>query len=685
MPLAYRLLAALVLLCVGSGTVLAQRAGTDDRARVIVSFKPQAALLAKAALAGTNGVTRARAQILEERLGMALAAGNAVTDRMQVVHATGISSRALAERLAADPEVEFAVPDERRRAHAAPNDPLYAAGVPGNGPAVGQWYLRAPDSTVASSIDAERAWNFTTGSADIVVAVIDTGVRFDHPDLVAAAAGGNLLPGYDMIGDVDVANDGDARDPDATDPGDWVTQAEADLVGGPFDDCDDAVGNSSWHGTLVAGLIGAATNNGIGMASVGRSVRVLPVRALGKCGGFDSDILAGMRWAAGLAVPGVPANPTPARVLNMSLGGDGVCPSSYRSVVAEVNATGAVIVASAGNSAGHAVGVPGNCPGVIAVAALRHVGTKVGFSDLGAAVAISAPGGNCVNVTPGSACLYPILSTTNMGATTPEGPGYSDSFRISLGTSFSAPLVAGTAALMLSVRPTLTPAQVRSFLRGTSRPFPTTGGSDATVPRCTAPRFDATGEPVDQLECYCTTTTCGAGMLDAGNAVAAAQQGVVQANVIEYYNAALDHYFVTWLPGEVAALDAGTQIRGWQRTGLAFKTWTTPEAGSSPLCRFYIPPALGNSHFYGRDGSECEAARLNFPTFQLEDARFMHLALPTAGFCPVGTVPVYRVFSNRIDANHRYTIDRTTRDQMVARGWVAEGEGTDLVAMCAPP
>ena len=155
--------------------------------------------------------------------------------------------------------------------------------------------------------------------------------------------------------------------------------------------------DSSWHGTQTSGLIGALTNNGIGMASVARNVRILPVRALGKCGGFDSDIIAAMRWAAGLDVPGTPVNPTPARVLNLSLGGESACTSAYTDTVAEINAAGAVVVVSAGNSTGHAAGAPANCTGVIAVAGLRHAGSKVGFADLGPAISISAPAGNCVN------------------------------------------------------------------------------------------------------------------------------------------------------------------------------------------------------------------------------------------------------------------------------------------------
>ncbi len=600
---------------------------------------------------------------------------------MQVVAARGIDSDALARRLAADGDVLFAEPDRRVRAHALPNDPLYPAATRPQGPQSGQWYLRAPQGDVASPIDAERAWNVSTGSPGVVVAVLDTGVRYEHPDLRAADEGGNLLPGHDFVSNPDTANDGDGRDADASDPGDWLTQAELD-PGGSFDRCDEKPRNSSWHGTKVAGLIAALTDNGVGMASVARSVRVLPVRVLGKCGGFDSDVIAGMRWAAGLVVPGAPVNPTPARVINLSLGSESRCSAAYRNAVNEIAATGAIVVASAGNAAGHAVGSPANCEGVIAVAALRHVGTKVGFSSLGPEVALAAPGGNCVNVEAGAACLYPILTTSNDGTTVPGAPTYTDSFRISVGTSFSAPLVAGTVALMLDARPTLSAGEVRAFLQGTTRPFP--AAADPSIPLCTAPQFDASGDPVDQLECRCTTATCGAGMLDAGAAVRAARAGVEEVDVVEYYHAGLDHYFLTWRPGEIAALDAGTAIRGWKRTGAGFRAWSTPESGSSPVCRFYIPPAQGDSHFYGRGHAECEATARAQPQLVLEDARFMHLALPVAGTCPAATTPVYRVFSNRADANHRYTTDRAIRDRMVAQGWLAEGDGADRVAMCAP-
>jgi serine protease len=405
----------------------------------------------------------------------------------------------------------------------APRDPLYAEGVAGLGPAAGQWYLRAPTDEVRSSLNIEPAWAITAGRPDIVVAVVDTGVRYEHPDLLAVSAGGNLLPGYDMISQAEMANDGDARDPDPSDPGDWVSQADLSSRGSFFR-CAQGPETSSWHGTQVSGLVAALTDNGLGMAGAAPGVHILPVRALGKCGGFDSDIIAAMRWAAGLEVPGVPANPTPARVINLSLGGDGACSVAYQEAVDQITANGTLIVAAAGNSSGHAVGVPADCRGVLAVAGLRHAGTKVGYSSLGSEVAISAPGGNCVNNASGSACLYPILTTSDSGTTAPAGPTYTDSYTTSLGTSFSAPLVSGVAALALSVNPALTPPQVRDLLQATARPFPAVGSiaASSTVAQCTAPQYSLMGRALDQGECYCTTNTCGAGMLDAGAALAAA-------------------------------------------------------------------------------------------------------------------------------------------------------------------
>ena len=494
-----------------------------QQARVIVKYRDSAAPVPLAVQAegdSTAGNPTLRMRHLALRAGMPLRSGRHLTALSHVVTAEGMTSRQLAEQLARQPDVEYAVEDRLLRPTAAPNDPAYTTVPIGSGgPVAGQWYMRTPTSTFISAINVEPAWNLTTGSSSVVVAVLDSGIRFDHPDLRRVSEGGNLLDGWDFVSDDARSNDGAAgRDGDASDPGDWVTASDLTTLSS----CAGAhVSDSSWHGTKTAGLIGALTDNNLGIASVGRNVRVLPVRVLGKCAAFESDLIAGARWAAGLPVPGVPDNAHPARVLSISLGDTGSCPQSFQDAFNEIHNAGAVVVASAGNSVGHAVGTPGNCPHVIAVAALRHVGTKVGFSDIGAEISLSAPGGNCVNDPRLAPCLYPIMTTSNAGTTTPVAGGtYTDSTNPSIGTSFSAPLVAGAAALMLSANPHLTPADVLSQLKQSARPFPTTGAESGSgaIPRCEQPN-PAGQSQYDQLECYCTTTTCGAGMLDVGAAV----------------------------------------------------------------------------------------------------------------------------------------------------------------------
>ena len=513
-----------LLLLAAAAVLPAHAADAPAAARVIVTLKPDAELLRetpltprqRSALLVAEAAQR-RARALAEAAGTALEAGAAISERSQVLSAPGLDAPTLARRLAAHPQVESAVVDQRRRALALPNDPLFAAGpADGRGPAVGQWYLRAPAGELRSAVNAQAAWDRVTGSASVVVAVVDTGVLAGHLDLAGA-----VLPGYDFIADVATANDGDGRDPDASDPGDWITSAENTKRGGPFEGC--GVSPSSWHGTQVAGLVGAVANNGLGMAGTAYGVRILPVRVLGKCGGWDSDILAGMRWAAGLDVPGVPRNPNPARILNLSLGGSGSCAATgYPAVLRELQAAGVAVVAAAGNSAGHAVELPANCDGVIAVAGLRHAGTKVGYSDLGPQIAIAAPAGNCVNLGANEPCLYPILSTSNSGLQRPDAGGsiWTDSYDYSAGTSFAAPIVAGSLALMASARPQLLPEELRRLVQASARPFPTSGaGTDENgqaVGLCRPP------DGSDQLQCYCRTGLCGAGMLDAAAAVAAA-------------------------------------------------------------------------------------------------------------------------------------------------------------------
>ena len=488
-----------------------------EQARVIVKYRADSDLRriqsSGNAEAGTASTAPRHAARMASLVRAPLTDGRVLGPHTQALRSQGLSSSELVRRLRTLPEVEWAVVDERRRVGNLPNDALFADNQRSATPVVGQWYLRAPSGDVASAINAVGAWTSTTGSASVVVAVLDTGVRPEHPDLQ-----GKLHPGYDFIGldrggAATTANDGTGRDSDPTDPGDW-TNANECSAGEP-------ASSSSWHGTQVAGLIGAATNNGIGMAGAGWNVMVLPIRVLGRCGGYDSDIIAGMRWAGGVsqnvgvnAVVNVP-NPYPARVINMSLGSQGVCTLAYQEVVTELRGAGVTVVAAAGNDTGLKVSVPANCPGALAVAGVRHIGSKVGYSNIGPEVALAAPAGNCVNLQ--GPCLYPLLTTINLGLRQAGANGYSDSSDYSVGTSFAAPLVAGTVGLMLSVDPSLTPAKIREILQATTRPFPTSrtlAPGEDPVQVCRAP------DDKDQLECFCTNTTCGSGMLDAGAAVA---------------------------------------------------------------------------------------------------------------------------------------------------------------------
>jgi serine protease len=478
----------------------AMASGGAGATRVIVQLRASdgsaaAATPADRARALDAALGRAeRARQVAERRGVRVQAVRAFGTRMVALRletpADGTAADLLAA-LRADPDVEFADIDYRRSVRAVPTDPRYA----------GQWYLQGVE-TAATNFQA--AWDTTTGSPGTVIAVLDTGVVFAHPDL-----DGRLLPGYDFVSGESSssfasANDGDDWDDDAADPGDWVSLAESQS--GPLRGC--RVEPSSWHGTRVAAMVGAETDNGDGIAGGTWQGGVLPVRVLGKCGGYDSDIIAGMLWAGGLPVAGVPANPNPASIINLSLGSADPCSSAYIDAIADLADAGVLVVASAGNDSGP-VEAPANCPGALAVAGLRHVGTKVGYSSLGPEVAISAPAGNCPELDTTFLCSYSLVTATDTGQTTPLSPTYTDDVDYNIGTSFSAPIVAAVAGLMHAVNANLTPAEVTARLQAGSRPFPP---AEAGLPTC--PSLDAsTGQ------CNCTTTTCGAGILDAAGAV----------------------------------------------------------------------------------------------------------------------------------------------------------------------
>lgn len=480
-----------------------------------------------------------------------------------------------------DPAVAWAVQDRRVRAHAyTPNDPLFAQ----------QWYLQ--DQQI-SAIRASRAWDVARGGAlgsGVVVAVLDSGVRFDHPDLARAAAGGKLLPGYDFVSADKAnvyltANDGNGWDNDPSDPGDYLTAADLQTETFKTRKCggganEDQPVSSSWHGTRVAGMIGAGTDNTTGIAGTGFNARVLPVRVLGRCGGYDSDVLAGMYWAAGLSIPTSllsgtpPANPTPARIINMSLGGEGACTAAYAEAVREITAAGTLVVASAGND-GTASDSPANCAGSVSVAGVRHIGTKVGFSNLGADVAISAPGGNCVLIGAGDPCLFSLDTTTDSGLRGPVGPTYTNQYDANVGTSFAAPLVAASAALMLSVNPALTPAALLRRLQASAMPFPTSSTTEPAPPVCKAPA-DATEPQVS--ECICTTSTCGAGLLDAAAAV---QQALRPAAVAGYRGTVAAGRELT-LDGTASGAAVGRSLASFQWSVVATSGGANTPAFANP-------------------------------------------------------------------------------------------------------
>jgi serine protease len=512
---------------------------------LIVKFREGSATNAGAGKAdplAAASTHKLRASTAVRRAGLVLVDSREIADGMQAIKVHTTSSRdtlgSTLARLRADPTVEYAEPDYRRRVHAVPNDPIFQSS---------QWHLKNAAST-PSAIDAVGAWDVTQGADDLVVAVIDTGVRFDHPDLKRVTAGGRLLDGYDFISDATRANDGNGRDADASDPG---------------DSCQGS--DSSWHGTRVSGIVGALTDNAIGVAGITWRGRILPVRGIGNCDGTDSDLIQAMLWSAGVPVSGVPDNPTPAKLINMSFGSGGSCPASWRDAISQVVARGTLLVVSAGNEGGP-VNSPANCPGVAAVAGIRHAGTKVGFSSLGREIALSAPGGNCVNQT--GPCLYSIDTTTNAGTTSPGANTYTDQNHFNVGTSFSAPIVAGIAALMAAVNARLEPGELILRLQAGTEPF--SRSSDPTIPDCHVPT--GAGDLQDS-ECNCTTATCGAGMANARGAVVEALRPVAVATASP----------PTAATGQTVSLDGSGSSASTGRSIVAYAWTVVTSTGPAPV------------------------------------------------------------------------------------------------------
>ncbi len=558
----------------------AQEPPTD---RIIVRFRAPPAVRGAAAIAREG---RGRVDALAARRALPLHYLRPMYNGMHTVALGrmmgGAELGALLARVAADPAVESALPDRIKRPHSAV--PTYARYGYNNGTGLvtQQWYLLPPDGTFVSAIDAQDAWPLVAGKTGAAVAVLDTGALTAHPDFALAGAGPQFLAGtrflansYNMVGpDVyascttaspcptsttyyvaggaaharDLVNATAPANLDPTDPGDFISPQ--DLTEKIFIDSKcgrqvvDSTGAvvgyapqpSDWHGTAVAGIVGASGTLANGVSGISPNAPLQMVRVLGKCVGYDSDIVDGISYAANLPSlfsDALPPNPSPARVINLSLGGPSGgqgCSSLYGPLILQLRAMGIVVVASAGNDGLLVADTePANCPGVVAVAGLRHAGTKTTYSNLGPQITLSAPSGNCgvsYDGTPaGGPCLYPIVSTGNAGVDVAAGMDWVDGatqvvypagaaafYQPAVGTSFAAPMVAGTIALMLAANPALSSDQVIAALKQSARPFP--APSAALVSCDSSAAISTLG-----VECNCTPTSCGSGMLDTYQAV----------------------------------------------------------------------------------------------------------------------------------------------------------------------
>jgi serine protease len=355
-----------------------------------------------------------------------------------------IADAALAERfataraiklLALEPGVASADPNYLLKPLAEPDDPLYPQ----------QWHLR--------QINLPRAWDLTRGGPEVIVAVVDTGVVLAHPDLAP-----NLVAGYDFISSAARARDGDGIDPNPDDPGDGAL-----------------LGDSSFHGTHVAGTIAAATDNGIGVAGVAGGSRIMPVRALGKGGGTSYDVIQAVRFAAGLSNDSGTVPARRADVINLSLGGGGFS-SAENEVYAEVRASGTIVVAAAGNESSELPSYPASYDGVISVSAVDQRRELARYSNRGPRVDLAAPGGDVAADADHDGYPDGVLST--LAVSGPSGP--QPTYNYYNGTSMAAPHVAGVVALMRSVLPTLSPEQFELELQGGAL-TDDLGGDGATV------------------------------------------------------------------------------------------------------------------------------------------------------------------------------------------------------------
>ncbi len=417
-------------------------------------------------------ISAAEAARLSKNSGVTILPFRAMSGDAQVVKLdakiTIQTAQEIAAKLMLDPLLLYVGPDVIMVAHQSitppPNDPQF----------VNQWNYSSVTGAPGGA-NVTGAWNITTGLAPTVVAIIDTGI-LQHDDLL-----GHILPGYDFVSN-SANGDGGGRDADPTDPGD----SHYATINGVLTFIP-----SSWHGTRMAGVIGATTNNSLGISGINWNTKILPIRAFGKAGGNSSDIEDAIYWAVGLPVPGAPTNPNPAKVLNLSFGfywpflPAANCTSTLQGAINAAIAKGATIVVSAGNENSlSAYASPANCAGVISVGAVAQNGDYASYSNYGPLITLMAPGG--------SAAGPQIKSTSDSGTTTASND---NAYTNGIGTSFSAPHVTGIVSLMYSLVPSIKSSDVIPIIKSTARPFPVTS-------RCvTAPVL---------------INNCGSGILDGG-------------------------------------------------------------------------------------------------------------------------------------------------------------------------
>lgn len=514
-----------------------------------------------------------------------------------------------------------------------PNDPDFSA----------QWNLLRTGMTFASEevfgINAIAAWDLVTETNAITVAVVDSGISNPAPVSLS-----RLLPGYDFISDPESARDGDGRDANPRDQGSYFDDGE----------CNQEKGESSdWHGTKMASLVAAEGNDGQNIAGIDWRARILPVRVLGKCGrGTNSDIVDGMMWAAGLPVPGVPANANPAQIINLSLtsvrGAPG-CDSLYEDAIVAIRRREVLVVAAAGNDDKEgAMYQPASCWGVLSVGAATYRGERASYSNWSEMYAVDFA------VPVGGGGTTRILALGDAGTREPVGKlaVYPTS-----GTSAAAAIASGALSLALRVDPLQHHDVMVATLFVSLQPF--------------APN----------TECSNQFPRCGLGLLELEKFIQATVAMKDYALVRDFYHESLNHYFRAGNWDEVSLILRGN-FGAWEEQDDVFLAWRNGNtAGVHPVCRFYGTPGIGpNSHFYTVDQDECDFIKANDPGWTYEGTAFYAKKLNSLGACPRNTKKLYRYYNQRAqfnDSNHRYATHLNDRQAMEAAGWVLEG-----VAMC---